>query len=345
MEEFGYAPTGESYGFEPITFSLGSLTSEDLSIKWLCHSDGVNFSERFSRRYPSLVVTGIGLSGPPHVGTLSQILRAITLQRAGVPVQFVLGDLDAYNGKKVPLSTVRELAERYRRFVTKLGFNTEPPNILRSQEEKDALPVLRTAYLLFSYFGDEKLAATEEDLHDFYVKEGKVDSQMTLPRKASLVLMLADFVHPAISSERNNIMVTLGIDEHKYVVPLMQALDSLKRDGLVSENTLIARLYSPIIKGLFGYPKMSKSFPKSGIFAGIGRDTIEDLLLNGDQNNDENNYDPYSNPVFQIALAVMLLHPPEVEELGRWCQENGNAWRNFKLDLASYLYSLFNLWE
>jgi len=340
MREYCYFPTGKDYGVEPINFSLGNLTPEDLGIKWLCHTQGDLFSERFSAGTPSLVTTGIGLSGPPHVGTLSQIIRAITLQKAGVPVQFVLGDLDAFNGKNISLSTVRKLAERYRRFVIALGFNTDFPNILRNQYDEDALPVLRTAYLLAHYLDDSQLESIEEDLHPLYAAKGKVDGKMTFRRECSLCLMLADFIHPAIEGT-NNIMVTLGIDEHRYVLPLIKALDFLKIDELVPMDTSIATLYSPIIRGLFGYPKMSKSFPDSGIFAGMDKETITNLLLAGDQNE----RDPYLNPVFQTALAVMPLTYPEVEELAQYCTENGHKWERYKRELACYLYSLLSLWS
>src|SRR3989344_1095354 len=113
MAEFGYDPIK----FDKIDFLLGTLSCEDLQRRWLCHHDGDVFAKDTTLARNTIVSTGIGLSGVPHAGTLSQILRSITLQNAGIPIHMVLGDLDAYNGKAKPLLESLELAERYKNFV------------------------------------------------------------------------------------------------------------------------------------------------------------------------------------------------------------------------------------
>ncbi|MEK7219470.1 MAG: hypothetical protein AAB687_02220 [Patescibacteria group bacterium] len=72
--------------------------------------NGTSFANASSADERVIATTGFGLSGTPHMGTLSQILRALRLQQAGIPVQVVLGDLDAYNGKNTPLDRAHELA-------------------------------------------------------------------------------------------------------------------------------------------------------------------------------------------------------------------------------------------
>ncbi len=121
------------------------------------------------------------MSGIPHIGTLSQILRSIALQKAGIPVQMVLGDLDAYNGKARPLTETLKLAEKYKKFILKLGFNPKFPSILRSQYNE--FGVLRTSYLIGHFMDDSMFQEAEEDLHGFYSKKGKVDKDMSYRRK------------------------------------------------------------------------------------------------------------------------------------------------------------------
>lgn len=130
--------------FNPINFELNGVSANVLQYKWLCHYEGNAFAEALHSGKDCIVTTGIGLSGTPHLGTLSQILRAIFLQKAGLKVQLVLGDLDSYNARNQPLDVVLERAEQYKAFIRRLGFD-ESKGILRNQYNNDE--ILKTAYL------------------------------------------------------------------------------------------------------------------------------------------------------------------------------------------------------
>ena len=69
--------------FNPIDFDLNQINSRNLQYKWLCHYQGNAFAKALHDNKKCIVTTGIGLSGVPHLGTLSQILRAIFLQKNG----------------------------------------------------------------------------------------------------------------------------------------------------------------------------------------------------------------------------------------------------------------------
>jgi tryptophanyl-tRNA synthetase len=92
----------------------------------------------------ALVSTGVGMTGPPHLGTVGQILTAVECQRAGLDVQFVIADLEPYHSG-APLEEVQRLAERYRSFCLDLGFDPERG---RLRAQSDALNVMQTAQLL-----------------------------------------------------------------------------------------------------------------------------------------------------------------------------------------------------
>jgi len=336
MREFGYNPIE----FGKINFSLGSLTEEDLQRRWLCHHEGDRFARDIMANDKGIVSTGLGLSGVPHVGTLSQILRSITLQRAGVPVNMVLGDLDAYNGKAKPLQYALDLVDQYKEFTQRLGFNPSFPSKLRSQY--DALDVIRTSYLIGHYMDDDMFRKAEEDLHEFYSKQGKVDSEMSYRRKLSLNLMTADFIHLNISEGYTSVLVMLGIDEHKYVQFAKETVTRIKEGGQLDTFDMnLGGLYSPLIKGFYGYPKMSKSFPESGITVDMSPDEISKRIMTG-----EGQYDkPENNVVYQMMASASTLDSSELRDNYLFCLEKGIQWERARKNYADMLVDICSKWK
>jgi tryptophanyl-tRNA synthetase len=145
----------------------------------------------------------------------------------------VLGDLDAYNGKAKPLKETLDLVKKYEDFILSLGFDPSPPSILSSQY--NALEVLRTSYIIGHYMDDKMFIESEEDLHDFYSLEGKVDSEMSYRRKLSLNLITADFIHLHMELGFKYVLVMLGIDEHKYVGFGREVVQRMKLDDNLME--------------------------------------------------------------------------------------------------------------
>lgn len=335
MKEFGYSPLE----FEPISFSLGSLTKEDLKRQWLCHMNGTSFANASSVGDRVIVTTGFGLSGIPHMGTLSQILRALRLQKAGIPVQVVLGDLDAYNGKNTPLDRANELATCYKRFILNLGFDNTGHSKLRSQF--DSLTTLRLAYLIGHHMDDEMFNQVEEDLHGFYAQKGKVDMSMTYRRKLSLNLMIADFLELLGDGNFNSVMVVLGIDEHKYVSFGKKTLEKMVLENSAMFNGKnYSAMYSGIIHGFYGYPKMSKSFPKSGITVDMPETEISNLIENGEVATQF----PETNVVYQMISAVSLYGNEQISEAYDECRKQSERWKAIKRNYAIHLSQLCQRW-
>lgn len=329
---------------KPIDFSLGQLTSGDLSLSWFCHHEADEFATHaLATRERVKVVTGIGLSGTPHLGTLSQMLKAIRLQRYGdLAVKFVLGDLDAYNGKNTPLQYARALGEQVREFMLRLGFDDSGRNELQGQY--DELDILRTMYLSGLFMEDADLNAAEEDLHSFYVGKGKVDDKMSFRRKLSLALMVAGWIHQQIEKGDKDLLITLGIDEHQYVRFGQQVLRNMQSRGEFTsalEGAHISAMYSTLIRGFNGYPKMSKSFPDSGIHLGMSHQDIQRLIMTG-----EGSYEtPEDNVVFQCMASASTYSPSEVEERYKLCQGGGESWKEARRDYVEHLFSMVKTWQ
>ena len=335
MKEFGYSPLE----FEPISYSLRNLAQEDLQKQWLCHMNGKGFADALHASKRVIATTGFGLSGTPHMGTLSQILRSLRLQQAGIPVQMVLGDLDAHNGKNIPLERAQALAESYRKFILNLGFKDTLPNRLRSQF--NSLTTLRLAYLIGHHMNDEMFNQAEEDLHGFYAQKGKVDSTMTYRRKLSLNLMIADFLELISHDGFEAVMVILGIDEHKYVRFGQQVFEKVSAgnpDLFHGKN--YSAMYSGIIRGFNGYPKMSKSFPRSGITVDMSTRDIAELIENGEMVTGF----PETNVVYQMIAAVSLYESDQINEAYNECRKQSATWKRIKREYAKHLSQLCQRW-
>lgn len=336
MHEFGYSPLE----FEQISFSLGLMGIDALQQQWLCHTDVKDIAIAHNNGRRMVATTGFGLSGVPHIGTLTQILKAIKLQKAGIDTQIVLGDLDAYNGKLIPLERTQKLAKQYKGFINLLGFDDSLPHSLRSQF--DSLGTLRLMYLLGRFMDQEMFDRAEEDLHLFYSERGKVDSNMTYRRKLSLNLMIADFLELLTDDRYASVVVFLGIDEHRYVdfgrQTLVRAQEEFPDQFLGKQY---GAFYSGIIQGFNGYPKMSKSFPESSITVDMNVSSILDRVMSGETVTGF----PETNVVFQMISMASKYSPEQIEEARRECAAQSRLWIAIKQDYAKHLHELCQLWH
>lgn len=317
--------------FNPIDFNLNQITPRVLQYKWLCHYKGNDFANALHDGKNCIVTTGIGLSGTPHLGTLSQILRAIFLQKNGLKVQIVLGDLDSYNARNQPLDIVLERAERYRGFIKKLGFN-DSIGILRSQYDYDE--ILKTAYLISKVLKDQDFKDAEEDLSDLYQKKG-IYPGIEFPVKQAILLMTADFIHLGKVDGYSNILITLGLEEHLYVQIANKVIERMKYPFEISS------MYSRIIKGFNGYPKMSKSIPESSITVDMSYQKMYDMIMyqEGDYSS------PMDSVVYQMMCAVSNYSPNELDKLFEICNSKGEAWINAKKEYVSHLFEICSQWN
>ncbi|MFD4477173.1 hypothetical protein ACFWPU_13810 [Streptomyces sp. NPDC058471] len=319
----------ESLGLGAIDFGLAGMSPDDLHTKWVCHTGARQFAEAAAAEQPAIVTTGVGLGGPPHAGTLFQLLRTIKLQQCGLDVQIVLGDLDSYNARRTPLQSVRKLAAQYEEFVLGLGFDAERGVLRRQEGQTD---VMATAFLLSRHLDDDDFHWAEEDLAGLYRNHGVFDD-LNYGMKQATLLMAADFVH--LLREGRHVLVSLGVDEHKYVA---LARRGAERWGLAADQ--LSGIYTKMIPGLGGLPKMSKSIPGSGIDASMRAEDIRALLKS----------DTDTAPTDDgSALLQMYACLPEVD--GRQYDRasaarrvGGIEWHSIREQLVERVLSLFSHW-
>lgn len=327
VREHGY----DALDLERFTFSFAELSADELNMRWLCHHRGRDFLD--APQTSRIITTGFGMSGVPHMGTVSQILGITRLQAGGERCQIVLGDLDAHNGKGRPLGQARELADRFAGFCRSLGFS-DTAGVLRSQY--DDLDCLRDMYLLGFYADDADFDRAEEDNHGYYASMAIVDDRMTFRRKMSLALMAADFV--ALGQDHDAVLVLLGIDEHKYVRFTREVAQRFGRDTHLRGDFTLASVYSRLAVGFGGHPKMSKSIPGSSISVTTSPEEIAALVA-GDEART-----PEASPSYQLTCQMFFRPPAECAALARECAAASPAWRRARAELADYLISVTELW-
>ncbi|WP_131745772.1 hypothetical protein [Frankia sp. Cppng1_Ct_nod] len=326
LAEFGYTP----FDLRQFDFTLAGLDSVTLNARYLCHHHGEQYLHVAPQR--RIVTTGFGMSGVPHLATVSHILKMIELQRGGEHCQIVLGDLDAYNGKAKPYTEVRELAERFREYILRLGFD-DVTGILRSQE--GYRPALEAMYLLGRYVEQVDFDIAEEDNHGYYADRGLVDATMTFRRALSLSLMAADFF--ALGQDHDAVLVMLGVDEHRYVRFAQQAWGRLDEHVPLRSDFALTAAYTRMVQGFGGHPKFSKSIPGSALDVTTPPEEVHRLLAAEPPI-------PEESATYQLMCQVPRYDAGILLDLHTHCLHAGPAWQRAVGEFADYMIDMISLW-
>ncbi|WP_422647456.1 hypothetical protein [Actinoalloteichus caeruleus] len=326
LAEFDYTP----FDLKRFDFSVARLDADTLNARYLCHHHGEQYLSAAPER--RIVTTGFGMSGTPHLATVSHILKMIELQRGGERCQIVLGDLDAYNGKAKPYTEVRELAERFREYSLRLGFDVVA-GIVRSQESY--LPALEAMYLLGRYVEQADFDAAEEDNHGYYADLGLVDATMTFRRALSLSLMAADFL--ALGHDHDAVLVMLGVDEHRYVRFAQQVRERLDEHVPLRGGFALTAAYTRMVRGFGGHPKFSKSIPGSALDVTTAPREVR-RLLSGEPNI------PEKSATYQLMCQLPRYDGATLLDLHAHCQRADPPWQRAVSEFADHVIDLISLW-
>ncbi len=333
-----YREIRERFGYDAVDVGLGDVPASHLRRKFAAVDDG-DALERATDR-ATLVVTGVGMTGPPHVGTLGQLHNARLLQDAGLDVQLVLADLEPYHAG-ADLAEVRRLAARYRSLALELGFDPDQ-GVLRTQSAGTG--AMRTAHLLAphyapdagDYWPDPDPTDWEAAVAADYEAAASDRAGPTSEAAAthSTLLHLADFLHPLADGGYDQVVVALGIDEHV----LAPATRAFARDAGVAGT--VAGLHARMVSGLGDHPKMAKSVPGSGITLDMAPDDVRERVLEAATDGG----DPATSPVFAMLRLASPHGPAALERRAAACRAGGPTWAAAVAEYADYLADLARRW-
>jgi len=296
----------------------------------------------------TIACMGVGMTGPPHLGTVGQVLTGVELQAAGLDVQFVIADLEPYHGG-ADLERVRRLAERYREFALDVGFDPKR-GVLRTQEA--AREVMHTAELLAPYYAPERwddddeedsdgddegetpwIRAVRELYEDAADGSGSDGPTSEAASTHSALLHGADFLHPLYAQGYEQVVVTLGVDEHGLTPWSRRFRDAAPVEGA------IAGLHTRMVSGFGNTPKMSKS-----VGAGVSLDTKPEVIRDRFASAGDGG-DPSASPTFQAMCLASRYESGELDRLERACAEGGGAWVDARRAYADYVVELAERWQ
>lgn len=331
-----YVEIAESHDYTPTGSNLDGVLASSLTRRFVAVDGRETVAAALDR--PTIVTTGVGMTGPPHLGTVGQILTAIRLQELGLDVQFVLADLEPYH-RGVDYREVRRLAERYRVFVRDLGFDSEQGVLRTMDEDRD---VMHTAHLLARHYAPEardywpetEPSDWERAVESMYRSVSEFDGPTSEAASVhSTVLHFADFLHPLLKEDYEQVVVALGIDEHELAV----ATRRFARDAGVPGA--IAGLHARMITGVADYPKMAKSVPESGISLDMPSEDIRSLVLADDAD------DPAESLVCQAVRLASRYDSQRLAEVTDACIAGGERWTAVKRKYADYVCELAARWR
>lgn len=343
-----YGTLVEERGYDAPDFALGDLPASAVRETFACSERGAEFASRFDGGARSLVTTGISMTGPPHVGTLGQILTARRLQRAGFDVQVVVADLAAYNAAGRDLEAVRTLAERYVEFVRAMGFDADA-GILRTQE--DARDVLHTQFLLSRYFDPDAGSGTEDSDGEaeaspsptgfeselaaaYEAAESRGAETPAFADRQTTLSLVSDTLHPILKEGYDNVCFVGGADNCGLARLCDRVLRKSPYDGS------IAGLYTKLVAGREGFPKMSKSIPDSRLSLDATPESLRECVRRS-----EGGDDPDADRTFQMMQVASAYSPEELAERREACARGDSTWEDAKREYANYLVEAAERWK
>lgn len=336
-----YHELREQHGYASVDSALGGISAAEARRRF-AFADGLDSATVDAEN--TLVSTGISVTGPPHIGTLGQLLTTLALRDAGFDVRTVFADLVVYHVHGVSIEKARALAERYREFALALGFDSD---VLHVQSE--TYDVLHTAQLLARYhdFGenDEDVSeppAFETALADAYDAAGEspISSVETAEstefgRKHASHLLVADQLHPLVTGEYETVIFVGGADNHRLAAGIREVLESSPYSGT------LAGLYTRLIRGYEGYPKLSKSIPASRFTLDASPERIRERVMNPDEEYGH----PADSLVFQMVCLASPYSTEEIDSLRAACAAGNETWERAKAEYAEWLIGVADAWK
>jgi len=334
-----YEALREAFDYDRPTVDVGGLESGVVERAFAATTDEDALREAGDRE--TLFVASAGLTGTPHVGTVAQMFAVKRLSEAGFDTEFLLADYEKYAGGGRDLDVVRDLADDYRTFLDGIGYEG------RVRTQWDATEVMQTAFRLAPHFDPDASPAFDveptewaEELRAAYdddqVEPADATGGTEWGSSLTGLLCLADFVHPTLAGGYDQTVFVLGVDEHALVLANEQYLADAPIDAAFEG------LFTRMIPGLDGYPKMAKTIPGSGITMDQDPETVRRLVRQAAA--EDGDAPPEESTVYAMQCLVSDYDAARLADLAAACRAGGGTWDAAVEEYADFLVDCSRAW-
>lgn len=305
------------------------VDSNFLKEKFYCHLDLDEFNK--IPIHKKHIVTGFGPTNAPTAGTLSIILKTILINNlSGIDTTIIISELGAFNSRNVELKKLLCLTDRFKSFIRKIGFSGE----IRTQND---IGLLRASAVTSKVFLINDVSENLEITSSLYKQLGLEGNDFSNLYDANLCI--ADILLPILKNKKEAVLVLAGIEEYFLPKIARTIADRLNKNYLeiIGGNKIISALFSKVISGLNGYPKMSKSIPESSINLEEKKDKIADKILNCKTKDEK--------IILQMMIHVSNWDKEKIKKTKKYFLSKNKEWKNAKKEYLEFFLNIKSIWD
>lgn len=310
----------------------------ELNNEFLCYTPNLP-SILKNKKEDIAIVSGIGATNAPTMGTMSEILKILDAQKkTGIYTYFIINDFGSINARSMSVKRILLLTERYKKFIRKLGFDEKAGRICLHNNIDHA----RTFSLISRMIKLQDFSNNTEATDTTYdrLKLRGSDFSVLLDH----VYTATDVLLPIIKDRKKGIVVICGLDEFYHANIGGIALERMKEDpdlkSLIPENVGVGAIYSRIVSGLHPYFKQSKSIPDSSINLGQSEETISKLILQTSEINEI-----VILEMIQLASGWPIEAIKKAEKAFKKRQTSSAEWVESKKKYLETVLSMKRVWD
>nr|WP_243837973.1 hypothetical protein [Halobacterium sp. R2-5] len=184
---------------------------------------------------------------------------------------------------------------------------------------------------------DAEPTAWRQSLRDAYERDREANDDATdstdFGSRTAELLCLADFLHPTVAGGYDQTVFVLGVDEHALV------LANERYAAKTPFEPAFEGLFTRMVPGLDGYPKMSKTIPGSGITMDMAPGEVRRLVRQADDS-----AVPAESTAFQMLCLASEHDGNRLDELADACRSGGEEWDAAVEAYAEFLAELADAW-
>lgn len=259
-----------------IFFGYGK--NDELNDKFLCYTPNLKKIAKL-KKSDIAIVSGVGATNPPTMGTMSEILKLLDLQKkTHIYLHFIVNDLGSINARNISVEKVLNLTEQYVNFIKKLGFDEKYGEIVTHNDldHRRIFALVARAVSLADFNNNTEVT---DETYDRLELRGR-DFSVLIDH----VFTATDVLYPIIKHKKRGVVVVSGLDEFYHANIGGIALERMKKDkdlkNLIPRDVQVGAIYSRIIRGVYPYFKQSKSIPSSSVNLGQSEQQIKKRIMN-----------------------------------------------------------------